>query len=179
MHAPRSSSSGAAVISVDKSERDKAIERVGRALYGGLWIGELKTEEYELGKANSANHHPTMTIDLPSSGKEATTIARARFRWRASDEQFGQVIRWLNNLRILDGSATEFDAWFVREFPDVSTQRRKDAVREALNSGLRPGRGGTVSWEEFGNRVRIQSGQVCDDRTIMRDVEEHIWIMTS
>jgi hypothetical protein len=153
--------------------RDKRIERVGRALYSGLWIGELKTEEYEIGKANSARHHPTMTIVLPSSGKEATTIARARFLWRASDEQFGQVMRWLNDLRILDASAAEFDAWFLKEFPDVSAQKRKDAVREAVNSGLRPPPlGGTVNWKKFCNHVREQSGQQCDDRTIQRDVEE-------
>jgi hypothetical protein len=152
--------------------RDKRIERVGRALYGGLWIGELETEEWEIGKANSAGHHPTITIGLPSSGKEAVTIVRARCRWRMSDEQTGQVIRWLTDLKILDGSASEFEAWFCKEFPDVSAQKRKDAERELLKSGLNPGRGGNVTWEEFRNHVCEQSGQVCDVRTIMRDVEE-------
>jgi hypothetical protein len=169
------------LIQARREARDKRIERVGRALYGGLWIGELKTEEYEIGKANRtdpppATHlvrFPTVTIALPSSGKEATTIARAHFLYRASNDQTGQVIRWLNQLGILDGSAAEFEAWFVREFPDVSAQRRKDAVREAVNSGLRPPPlGGTVTWKKFCNHIREQSGQDCDDRTIMRDVEE-------
>jgi hypothetical protein len=163
---------------VDRAtERGERIERVGRALYGGLWI-ELKKEDYEIGRANRAGHHPTIAIDLPSSGKEAATIVRARFLWRASDEQTGQVIHWLNNLwindvRILDALTSEFDAWFLKEFPDVSTQKRKDAVREAVKSGLRPpSLGGAVPWEKFCNHVREQSGQQCDNRTIMRDVEE-------
>ena len=162
---------------VDRAaERGERIERVGRALYGGLWI-ELKKEEYEIGRANRAGHHPTIAIDLPSSGKEAATIVKSRFLWRASDEQNGQVIHWLNNLwindvRILDASASEFDAWFLKEFPDVSTQKRKDTVRAAWESGRRPGHGGNVTWKEFGDYVREQSGQQCDDRTIQRDVEE-------
>jgi len=94
-----------------------------------------------------------------------------------SREQFEQVIHWLNNLwindvRILDASVAEFDAWFFKEFPDVSTLKRKDAVRDAWESGRRPGHGGNVTWKEFGDYVREQSGQVCDDRTIQRDVEE-------
>jgi hypothetical protein len=172
---------------VDRAiERGKRIERVGRALYGGDWVGELKTEEWEIGTANRVNpppattlvRFPTVTIALPSSGKEAATIARACFRYRAFDEQTGQVIRWLNDLkindvRILDVSASEFEAWFLKEFSDVSVhQRRKDAVRVALNAGLRPGHGGNLTWKEFGDRVREQSGQQCDDRTIQRDVEE-------
>ena len=159
------------------SERSKRIERVGRALYGWDWIGELKTEECDIGRANRTDRHPAV-IDLPPSGKEAATIAQACFRYRASDEQTGTVIRWLNDfrfngVRILDLSVSEFETWFVREFPDVSAQRRKDAVREAVNSGLRPPPlGGTISWKKFCIHVREQSGQVCDDRTIMRDVEE-------
>jgi hypothetical protein len=168
------------LIQARREARDKRIERVGRALYGGRWIGELKPEEYEIGKANRANpspatileRFPTVTIALPSSGKEAATIARAHFCYRASNDQTGQVIRWLNDLRILDASVAEFDAWFAKEFPDVSTQRRKDAVRDAWESGLRPGHGGNTTWEKFCNHVREQSGQDCDDRTIQRDVEE-------
>jgi hypothetical protein len=158
-------------------------ERVGRALYDRLWIGDtVKKEEWEIGRAKRADQpptasfqvrFPTVTIALPSSGKEAATIARAHFRYRASNEQTAQVMRWLNDLGILDASVSEFDAWFLREFPDVSTQKRKDAVRDAVKSGLRPPLlGGTTPWKKFFNHVREQSGQHCDDRTIMRDVEE-------
>src|SRR5262249_24338400 len=125
-------------------------------------------------RANRTDRHPAV-IDLPPSGKEAATIAQACFRYRASHEQTGQVIHWLNNLwlndvRILDASASEFDAWFLREFPDVSTQRRKDTVRELRESGRRPrGHGGNLTWEKFCDLVREQSGQDCNDRTIQRD----------
>jgi hypothetical protein len=157
-------------------ERGERIDRVGRALYGWLWSGKLNTEEWEIGRANRTDRHPAV-IDLPPSGKEAATIAQACFRYRASDEQTGTVIRWLNDsrfngVRILDLSAPEFEVWFLREFPDVSTQRRKDTVRELWESGRRPGRGGNETWETFCNLVREQSGQQCDDRTIQRDVEE-------
>jgi hypothetical protein len=161
---------------VDRAiERGERIERVGRALYGEFWIGELGTREWKIGKDNSADHLPTLTVDLPSSGKEAAKIARARFRSRASNEQFGQVIRWLNELGILDRSAAEFDAWFAKEFPDAplsSTEKRKATVLALWNSGRRPGRDGNMTWNDFNALVREQSGQQCEDRTIERDVAD-------
>jgi hypothetical protein len=164
---------------------DKRIERVGRALYGGFWMGQLKKEEWEIAKDSragetipkrtSAGHQPTITIALPSSGKEATTIARARFRYRASDEQCGQVIRWLNDLRILDGSASEFDAWFREQFPETPlspTEKRRNAVQTALDAGLLPGHGGNIDWKSFRKDVEARTGLVFDEKTIKRDVND-------
>jgi hypothetical protein len=169
------SKGGAAVISVEKSDRDEAIERAGRALYGELWIEELGAREWKIAKDNSANHRPTVAVDLPSSGKEAAKIARARFRFRASDEQIAQVICWLNDARVFDGSVSEFDAWFRKQFPDAplsSTEKRKAAVLALLKSGLRPGRGGNITRPKFYDEVLKQSGQLCDEKTIRRDAEE-------
>jgi hypothetical protein len=162
-------------------ERSERIERVGRVMYDELWIGELGKREWKIGKDNSADHLPTLTVDLPSSGKEAAKIARARFCSRASDEQFGQVIRWLNDARasdgtrVLDCSVSEFDVWFRKEFPDApltSTEKRKATVLALWNSGRRPGRHGNMTWNDFKALVREQSGQQCEDRTIERDVAD-------
>jgi hypothetical protein len=52
---------------VEKSARDEAIERVGRALYGELWIGELGTRDRQHVQSKLALHDPlvfTQLIDL-------------------------------------------------------------------------------------------------------------------
>lgn len=165
---------------MEKLSHHERIDRVGRALYGEYWIGELGTRELKVARVNSANHYPTRTVTLPSTGKEATKIAQARFRARASDEQNAQIIRWLEEQRKsefdpLMGPEADFEAWFRKQFPDAplsSTEKRKAVVLALWNSGRRPGRHGNMAWSEFYALVREQSGQQCEDRTIERDVAE-------
>jgi hypothetical protein len=152
--------------------RDDAIERVGRALYGQQWIGELKTREWKIGK-----FHGDPVTDLPPSGKSAAAIAAARFRSHGSDLQYAQVFRWLHKQKIEcaphEFDAAAFDVWFRRKFPHAqngATASRVKAVRALLQKGHRPGRGGNVVWKKFCDLVRTTSAQRCDDKTIKRDV---------
>jgi hypothetical protein len=202
--APRSWPSGAAVFPVNKSNRirklkklnkalvaarqerdraiqarhearDKAIERVGRALLGELWIGELATKEWKAGKKSGADHY--RTTHLPSSGKRAAMIARAHFRSRASAEQYEQVSRWL--AKELPNPhfnfATDFEPWFRKKFPNAplnSTEIRKNAVHAAWKAGQRPGRGGNIDWKSFHKDLEARMGLKFDLKTIKRDVKD-------
>jgi hypothetical protein len=159
---------------MSKKQRDEAIEIVGRALYGSHWIGELQSREWKIGKAHPGNG----ILSLPSSGKQAAAIAAARFRSQGSDEQSGQVFRWLHEqgINCVPGEfdASAFNAWFAKKFPAAArsaTTSRVDAVRALLKAGHRPGRGGPISWKAFCGRTRARCGQRCDDKTIKRDVQ--------
>lgn len=155
-----------------KPPHHEAVERVGRALYGELWIGELRKREWQVGKDYRAEWNAIVT--LPSSGKSATAIAKACFRSRASKEQYEQVFHWLQQ-EFQGDYASDFETWFRKKFPTAplsSTEIRQTTVRAALASGQRPGRGGNVRWDKFCDAIRKQSGQRCDDKTIKRDVAE-------
>jgi hypothetical protein len=157
-----------------KPAHHEAIERVGRELYGSLWIGELATKEWRTGKKSGADHY--RTAHLPSSGKQAATIAIAHFRSRASAEQYEQVSRWLADQfdRHLNFTS-DFDAWFRKKFPSAplnSTEIRKNAVRAALAAGQRPRRGGNTDWKSFLKGIEARTGLSFDLKTIQRDVDE-------
>jgi hypothetical protein len=155
------------------SPRDEAIERVGRALYGKHWIGEQEAGESRIGKIYGKAGIP---LTLPKQAKSAAERARACFRHHASDLQFGMVFRWLRELGV-DFSPEafkprDFERWFHATFPEEvqPSLRRKQAVREALESGQKPGRGGNIVWDDFCENVRERTGVGWDDRTIKRDV---------
>jgi hypothetical protein len=160
-----------------KKTRDEAIERVGQALYGHHWIGELAPKEWRTGKDNGSNHRAV--VPLPSAGKSAARIATACFRSRASKEQFEQAIHWLHeqgfDLAPSTFDAQAFEQWFRKKFPEApvsSTTLRVNAVCTELRAGRRPGRGGNIGWNEFCDLIRTKSRQRCDDRTIKRDVDK-------
>lgn len=162
-------------LAMSKKQRDQAIDLVGRALYGSHWIGELNSREWRIGKAHPGNG----VISLPSSGSQAAAIATARFRSEGSDEQFGQVFRWLHEqgINCVPGEfdASGFNVWFTKKFPSAArrpTTSRVEAVRALLKAGRRPGRGGTISWKAFCDQTRARCGQRCDDKTIKRDVQK-------
>jgi hypothetical protein len=153
----------------------EAIERVGRELYGDLWIGELATKEWKIGKKSGADHY--RTTRLPSSGKQAATIARAHFRSRASAEQYEQVSRWLTEQLPNPhfNFATDFEPWFRKKFPHAprnSSETRRAAVRAALKAGLRPGRGGNIDWKSFCKDIAKRTGLNFDEKTIKRDMKD-------
>jgi hypothetical protein len=161
-----------------KKARNEAIERVGRALYGLGWVGELKTREWEIGKSNGRNEH-CATVALPTSGKSAAKIANACFRSRASIEQYDQVFRWLHEQGVNCGSSGfdvgAFEKWFRKKFPDAppsTTASRIGVVQGLLLAGRRPGRGGNIRWKRFCDLVRAKWGGRCDDKTIKRDVAD-------
>jgi hypothetical protein len=157
-----------------KKAHHEQIERVGVALYGSFWIGELQTKEWEIGKKSGADHHATAR--LPSSGKKAATIAKAHFRSRASREQYEQVTRWLGEQEVFsDISASDFNNWFRKRFPQAplsSTESRKRAERDLLDAGSKPGRGGNITWRKFHEHVEKRSGYGCTVKTVMRDVRK-------
>lgn len=142
--------------------RDEAMERVGRALYGQQWIGELKPKEWEIGKFRG-----DLVTALPSSGRSAAAKAAARFRTHGSELQYVQVCLWLHEQGIdyspASFDAVTFEAWFRKKFPRAqnnSTASRLSAVRILLNKGQRPGRGGNTSWKSFATTYarRVDSG---------------------
>jgi hypothetical protein len=158
-----------------KSARDEAIERVGRALYGKHWIGEQEAGEWRIAKFYGRAGVP---LTLPKQAKLAVERARGCFRHHASDLQYGVVFQWLHE-RGVDCSPEafrprDFERWFHATFPDElgPSLRRKQAVREALDSGQKPGRGGNVVWDDFCANIRERTGAGWDDRTIKRDVND-------
>jgi len=158
-----------------KGQRNAAIERTGRALYGQCWIGEMKEKELEVARRfRGANGQ---IVALPDGAKAAVKVAMACFRARESDAQYGQVFRWLAEQGIDCTPGTfdvdAFDVWFRTKFPTApmgATEVRLNTVRAELKKGQHPGRGGNVGWKKFCDTVRKKSGQRCDDRTIKRDV---------
>jgi hypothetical protein len=156
-----------------KKVRDEAIERVGRALYGKHWIGPLQTREWNIGK-DSDQLRSGRALFLPPSGKEASRIAAACFRYHASDLQTGQVYCWLHEqgIKMDEFNSDVFEAWFRSAFPSApksSTEARQRAVRAELQASGRPGRGG-VNLTKFCDNVRKRCGLRFNQKTIERDV---------
>jgi hypothetical protein len=160
---------------MSKKDRDEAIERVGRQLYGKLWIGDLRTQAWEL--TRRARNLGDL-VDLPANPKEAANVAQARLLNLASGLQNGQVLRWLAqqgvNCVASSFDRAKFEAWFRKTFDEQigsATDKRQAAVRELLEAGRRPGRGG-CSWKEFDEQVRARTGMDFDIKTLRRDVDE-------
>src|SRR6266481_7329230 len=146
---------------MSKKDRDEAIECVGRQLYGDLWIGDLGTQEWEL---THRDRNLGELVDLPANPKEAAKVARARLRNFTSDLQNGQVLRWLAqqdvNCVASSFDRAKFEAWFRETFSEQigsPTEKRRAAVREVLEAGRRPGRGGDSTWKEFDEQVRART----------------------
>lgn len=146
--------------------RNEAIERIGKWLYGDDWIGELNRQEWQLGR---------QADDLPADPKAAARAARARFRNRASDEQYELVFRWLQvtwKIDCLNFNAAQFEEFWKEHFPQVATIKdaRLAAIRKRWNEGERPGANRT--WKEFTNDVCSDCGAQYDVKTIRNDVRE-------
>ena len=156
--------------SARRKARDEAMDRAGRWLFGtGVWIGELGKQEWELAKKPG---------DLPADPHEAQRMARARFRSRASDEQFGAVFHWLQVAHDINCSLRGFDAAKFEKFwsslPVVltGTDARRAAIRQLVNAGQWPGEGGTCTWKVFLDDIEGVCGRKYTRRTIERDMRE-------
>jgi hypothetical protein len=148
-------------------ERDEALVRVGKKLFGEYWIAGEEPED-ELGRGEG----------LPNDPKRAPRIARAQHRNRAYDWQIGVVIHWLHQRGVecepesFDGG--RFEKFFAESFGLVlgKTAIRKAAVATRMEAGEEPGRGGSSAWEIFRRAICGDTGGSWDQRTIRRDVEE-------
>jgi hypothetical protein len=147
-----------------------ALERVGRALYGDLWVERPGKREYKLGKSRE---------ELPAGLKKAATAAKARHRVAAYEAQSQLVIHWLQERHDLDMSRRGFDpakfeAFFAKAIgaPVITspTDRRLAAIRTTIKNGKTPGRGGNITWKVF-HRL-VDPSKSVDQKTIERDVRK-------
>jgi hypothetical protein len=75
-----------------KKARDEGLERVGRWLYGELWLGELNKLDWRIGRRyERAETRLKMPLSLPKGPKKALRNARADFRSHASAFQYGRL----------------------------------------------------------------------------------------
>jgi hypothetical protein len=157
-------------------DADDAIDQVGRALYGELWLREVSKADWET--SNSYGMPGAKPVGLPVPASTAARHAQARLRSLITYLQLIQVYQFLyeQGIELADDGfdSTGFAAWFLKWQPDskprTSTARRIDAVKKVLRDHGNPGRGGPVTWKTFCNLVRKTSGQRCTDKTIQRDV---------
>jgi hypothetical protein len=164
-----------------KKDRDEALERVGRWLYGALWPGELNESDWKIGRRyERAETRLKTPVSLPKDPKKALRNARADFRSHASAFQYWQVGHWLWHEHALDMTVAGFDsakfeAWFRKNIGvrrGTVTETRKTAVENVLRRVGRPGRGGSIGWKELYRHVRKECGKKWTDQTIKRDVDE-------
>ena len=153
------------------AERDKALDRIGRRLFGQAWIGAISKTELQLAKRYEDQ-------PLPAAPDSAARVALARFRKKAGSEQFGQVLDWWaergGETMARHFEQSEFDALFAGIFGTESTaispiERRQRAVQRALRA-CTPGRGGNTSWKKFCGLVNGHCRGNWDEKTIRRDV---------
>ena len=159
-----------------KQERDEAIDRVGRMLFGSAWIAEVTTAEWTLGRQYVGEHGKRLS-PFPNSAKEATAAARASFRCYVSEIQNAQVFEWLTAQEIDctpdKFSNTQFEDWFKPKFGDYEnsvTAKRRASVRKLLPE-LQPGPGGKATIEQFCEAVTADCGFSFNERTIRRDID--------
>jgi len=161
---------------MSKEARDKAVARVGKALYGSLWVGTLADLEWE--RAGELGGRDGAPISLPMDVRSAKDAALACFRTHAADIQVGQVLRWLREQGI-DCEAARFDAdkfnlWFKKAFAAARIppkEARSIAIRKLLAEGHQPGRGGNIPLKRFCVMVRAECGMHCDNKTVERDLK--------
>jgi hypothetical protein len=155
---------------MSKEQRDHAAARVGRALFGDLFVDQLTNTDWAIAKKTPAE-------GLPKDPKAAAQVAKARQRLLLMDHQTSEVFAWLSSHEIncspRDFDQGTFETFFRAHFPDEqsTTDKRKAVVAECLNQGNNPGRGGNIGWDSFCDLVRKKSSQTIDDKTVKRDVE--------
>ena len=148
-------------------ERDEALVRVGKKLFGEYWIAGEEPGD-KLGRGEG----------LPDDPKLAPRIARAQHRNRAYAWQIDVVIRWLHQRGVecmparFDG--TKFEKFFAENFGLAlgKTETRKAAVSKRMEAGDDPGPGGSSAWEIFRRAICADTGGNWSEKTIRRDVEE-------
>jgi hypothetical protein len=158
-------------------ERNRALERAGKALYGMSWVGEPSNADKKLLDDNPSN-------SLPADLNKARAVVMARLRRDMRESQMGETIHWLQHthgLGMVPRNAPQarrlpdrylYDPAKFRSFaktlPTGDTQRRQAAIRKLLRAGKVPGRGGNIAWKPFHRLV----GEAFDLKTVKRDVAE-------
>jgi hypothetical protein len=166
-------------------DHDAAIDLVGRKLYGDMWISEPSKPEWRIAKRYGyttwhINRRASFPVaSLPVDPKRAADHAKACFRFWTSIIQYDQVCLWLDQQHVARTSTTfeltEFKAWFEKKFGETflsPTDKRRSAVKTALQELGKPGRGAKVGWKKFCRRVCEICQQTWKLRTIQRDVHE-------
>jgi hypothetical protein len=155
---------------MSKQDRDEAIDRVGRMLFGPAWIGEVTQEEWALGR-QYVGEHGKLLAPFPDSVKEATAAARAALHCYVSEIQNAQVFSWLTAQGIECApdrfSSTDFENWFKPRWGDAensATARRRASVRKLLPERDK------MTMPEFCDAVFDDCGLSSDERTIRRDI---------
>jgi hypothetical protein len=146
---------------VDRIPRNEAIEVWGKARFGGAWVGELSTEEYEPIQKYKLRNGTRPRV--PPAVVDQLYVAEERAA--RSDRQHGEVNHWLENhgldcvRGLKDGLDRElFEAAFQRDFgkkPETMSPRDR-AILNRLNAGKRPGK--NEYWKVFQGAIEAEIG---------------------
>jgi hypothetical protein len=162
-------------------ERDRALEFMGKALYGATWVGgEPSGSDQKLLDDNPSGS------SLPADLNKARAIVMARLRRDMRESQMRETIHLLQGTygvgmipRNSPSSRPPDDRYiydpakfkaFARSIPTGDTERRQAAIRKLLKAGNIPGRGGNTAWKQFQRLVEDEGGGSWPLKTIQRDV---------